>query len=479
MAEYQGQPPTASMHHYHICLRRSAKNYQKPDRLTEPATLAAVLLLGFYEVWSTNHEKWCSHMLGALAIIQKIKFREMSRRAWEIQQQRYQEWLGLQTEDPFAAFMPQTGHLSHELAEIDLNLVRSLTGNRISFMDSSAFSSWNSGSRSHTDRDIEDYEHLADLYWWFCKQDVYQSTLGGSKLLSAPKLPEYCLKTVLTYKKHGVRCVDAVSSSCAHQQNQSDVSFSRLHICRQSLTWERYGTFDHLVLILGRLSDFVAKDLSRKRRVKERAASTSPKGQTSPPMFAGMFPGRGNIRMPRGLDPQYSEFGTAEKNLDDADLDECTTRAMDEWESILQAFELFKRSLGPDFDPMGADVHPPQDSPFGPALTYRTYSIAGIWMNFYMGLVILHRAHPTMPPFAMVAAHKVALQTEPYANEIGKIVAGMAEDMTAETTISTMVGAAYIECCFPLFVGAVQVCILVLTFPLGVCKADSLIVSVS
>lgn len=238
----------------------------------------------------------------------------------------------------------------------------------------------------------------------------------------------------------------------------------------QSLIGARYGTFDHLVLILGRLSDFVARDLSRKRRVRERGASASPKGQTSPPMFAGMFPGRGNIRMPRGLDPQCNEFGTAEKILEDADLEESTDRAMDEWENILQAFELFKRSLGPDFDPMGEDLHPAQNSPFGPALTYRTYSIAGIWMNFYMGLVVLHRAHPTMPPFAMVAAHKVARQTEPYANEIGKIVAGMAEDVTAETTISTMVGAAYIECCFPLFVGAVQVCTAALRS--RVCHAD-------
>lgn len=183
MAEYQGQTPTVSMLHYHICIRRSAKNYQKPDRLTQPATLAAVLLLGFYEVWSTNHEKWCSHMLGALAIIKETMFREMSRRVWEIHQQRYQEWLESQAQDPFAAFMPPAGHSGHELAEIDFDLVRSLTGKSISFMGDLESPSWNSSSRSHTDRDIEDYEHLADLYWWFCKMDVYQSTLGGSKLL--------------------------------------------------------------------------------------------------------------------------------------------------------------------------------------------------------------------------------------------------------------------------------------------------------
>lgn len=183
MAEYQGQTATVSMLHYHLSIRRSAKNYQKPDRLTQPATLAAVLLLGFYEVWTTNHEKWCSHMLGASAIIKETRFREMSRRVWEIHQHRYQEWLKFQAQDPFAAFMPQTGHPSHELAEIDLDLVRSLTGQPVYFMGGVDSPSWNSTQRSHSDKDLENYEHLADLYWWFCKMDVYQATLGGSKLL--------------------------------------------------------------------------------------------------------------------------------------------------------------------------------------------------------------------------------------------------------------------------------------------------------
>ena len=34
-----------------------------------------------------------------------------------------------------------------------------------------------------TDRDIENYEHLRDLYWWYSKMEVYQSILGGTKLL--------------------------------------------------------------------------------------------------------------------------------------------------------------------------------------------------------------------------------------------------------------------------------------------------------
>jgi hypothetical protein len=34
-----------------------------------------------------------------------------------------------------------------------------------------------------TDRDIEQYENVRDLFWWYCKMDVYQSMLGGTKLL--------------------------------------------------------------------------------------------------------------------------------------------------------------------------------------------------------------------------------------------------------------------------------------------------------
>lgn len=174
-------------------------------------------------------------------------------------------------------------------------------------------------------------------------------------------------------------------------------------------------------------------------------------------MFAGMFPGRGNIRPPRGLSPPRDGFADAEKILDDMDLETSTHKALEEWHAIRGAFDLFKRSLGPDFTPLDEDVHPPLDSPFGAAHAYRTHIIAGVWMNFWMGMVILHRAHPSMPPFAMVAAHMCAGQTEPFAKEIGKIVAGIAEDWSGETMVSRMVGAMYIECCFPLFVGAVQV----------------------
>lgn len=199
-----------------------------------------------------------------------------------------------------------------------------------------------------------------------------------------------------------------------------------------------------------------------------------------------MFPGRGNIRFPRGLSPPQEPFPSAEQMHDALDLETSTQKALEEWNGIMQAFQLFKSSLGPDFDPLNENTHPPEDSPFGPALTYRAYAVAGIWMNFYMGLVILHRAHPSMPPFAMVAAHMIAKETDPYANEIGRIAAGVAGNLCVESVVSAPQSSALIECCFPIFVGAVQVGLLfhssihplvapsTFTFPCGMVQTNPL-----
>ncbi|KAL2170302.1 hypothetical protein VTG60DRAFT_4981 [Thermothelomyces hinnuleus] len=169
------------------------------------------------------------------------------------------------------------------------------------------------------------------------------------------------------------------------------------------------------------------------------------------------MPTSGRVTVPRGFTPPR-EFspGSESASTEDMDLDASTAKAMREWEEIRQAFEVFRSRLGPDFEPMGPDFAPPEMTPFGPALVYRTYSIAGIWMNYYMGLIVLHRAHPSMPPVAVAAAGMAAQRTGRWANEIARICAGVHEDTTHVATISTLVGAAFIECCFPLFVAGVQ-----------------------
>lgn len=183
MAVLKGDVPTASWLHYGLCTRRSSKNYRSAQRRAEPATLAATLLLGFYEVWSSNHEKWCTHMLGARQLIKETPYREMSRQILKIHQQRRQNLMARRAQNQYGAFLPHVSNSNHDIADIDLGLVKRLSGKPMNFVDGRSESAARSKTRHCTDRDIESFEHMMDLYWWFCKMDVYQSTLGASKLL--------------------------------------------------------------------------------------------------------------------------------------------------------------------------------------------------------------------------------------------------------------------------------------------------------
>lgn len=186
-------------------------------------------------------------------------------------------------------------------------------------------------------------------------------------------------------------------------------------------------------------------------------APGNPTHGQSPPMWPGLVPSSGKVTVPTGFSPPRDTSPQSDGS-EEPDFEESTASALREWESIRQAFEIFKANLGPDFEALGPDLGPPQQTPFGPARTYRTFSIAGIWMNYYMGLIVLHRSHPSMPPVAMVSAGMAAQQTGVWANEIGRIGAGLTtEDCSNVKGVSTLVGAAFIESSFCLFVAAVQV----------------------
>lgn len=244
--------------------------------------------------------------------------------------------------------------------------------------------------------------------------------------------------------------------------------FWNLHGCETNLM-SRYGTYDHLMLLLGRMCNFAAQDVARKRRaIKRNQAGAGEGGNTrpgnmdsgpSPPTWPGLFPTSGKVTVPTGFSPPR-ETSPQSDGSGEVDYEESTASALREWESIRQAFEIFRANLGPDFDPLGPEHGPPQQTPFGPARTYRTFNTAGIWLNYYMGLIMLHRTHPTMPPVAMVAAGMAAHKTGVWANEIGRIAAGLTtEDCSNIAHISTVIGAAFIESCFCLFVAGVQVCL--------------------
>lgn len=175
----------------------------------------------------------------------------------------------------------------------------------------------------------------------------------------------------------------------------------------------------------------------------------------SPPMFPGMLPNVGKTSLPMGFSPPR-EGSPPKENPDEIDLESGTAEAMREWEAIRAAFETLRARFGPEFEPLGPEYADRRDSPFGPTLQYRTFSVAGVWLNYYMCLIHLYRTHPMMPPAAMIAQGIQARHTAHFAQEIGRIAAGLCDDLRDVTEISTLVGAALVECSLPLFVSGIQ-----------------------
>ncbi|KAI4863924.1 hypothetical protein F4820DRAFT_356464 [Hypoxylon rubiginosum] len=425
IAKLQAVPPTASLKHYHLALRRVARNVGRPNRRAQPSNLAATLVLSFYEVWSSDHDKWSRHLLGARLIIKEIPFAEMTRAMMAIKTQKRLQDMEQPSMDAFGMFTSyeESGPLHKDWDLIDVPLLRVVTGLDISYdelgMLPEAQSAYRRSRDGYTGKDMERYEQLSDLFWWYCKMDVYQSILGGTRLF-------------LEYN--------------AWTQCPPRAPMGRLDAI--------YGTYDHLVLLLGRLADFTSKDLSRKRAVFK----ANPGRGGSPGMFPGMVPRHpGKFGYPRGFTPPRDASPPPPDEMpENADLDGRTAEAHREWEGIKLAFEALRGHFGDEFEPLGIDVYPAKPTPFGLAAHYRTYSIAGIWMNYYMGLIVLHRAHPTMPPIAMVAAGLSAQTTARYCMEVGRIAAGLEENIGRLTNVSTLMASALIECCFPLFVAGIQ-----------------------
>jgi hypothetical protein len=189
IAKLQNGPIAASLKHYAIGLRRVAKSVSLYSRRRQPATLAAAMLLAFYEVWSADHQKWSNHILGAKQLVREIDFAGMTRYIKNKKAQRQEEHLRVQQGqaqgstyglDDRARFHPNNG-------ELDENIVSMLMGKKLLYDkygqiidDAVPGDTW---SKEYSDRDLETYEIQRDLFWWYCKQDVYQSILGGGRLL--------------------------------------------------------------------------------------------------------------------------------------------------------------------------------------------------------------------------------------------------------------------------------------------------------
>lgn len=180
LANLQGAPPTAAMKHYHLAIRRIAKNVRTPLRRTHPATLAATLLLGYFEVWNGDHNMWCNHLYGARILFAEMPLRAMSQRCLPAKSLKERHLLMRRM-----GIVGTGASLPADSNILDFELLSVITGHHTHAADYglTEVQVVSSDHSATTDRDISDYENLRDLFWWYCKMDVYQGILGATPLL--------------------------------------------------------------------------------------------------------------------------------------------------------------------------------------------------------------------------------------------------------------------------------------------------------
>lgn len=185
------------------------------------------------------------------------------------------------------------------------------------------------------------------------------------------------------------------------------------------------------------------------------SSDAGPPSANSPPMY-GMIPPQPAPRLPNGF--QNRPRGSSPDEEDQVE-DVSFQEAEQEWEDILVALDTFLYALGREFQPLPADIAPPIPTPFGPALQYRTHTIAVIWGYYYVMRILLNRVHPSMPPAIMMAAGVAAPTTGVYAQTIGKIMAGIyyPQSYNLEAgSLSPNLGSSLTEMTVPIFFAAVQ-----------------------
>lgn len=179
------------------------------------------------------------------------------------------------------------------------------------------------------------------------------------------------------------------------------------------------------------------------------------------PAFYGMAPApRQNVHMPAAYIPSnYHPTAPPDPSTStpqqDPDLPTTTETALHEYGRIRAALHLFSTSLPPSFHPLDAEFQPQLDTPFGPALFYRSYDIGCLWAVYHMAVIIAIRSHPHAHPAAHAAAAIMSQETAFHANEIGRINAGIVPGPPGQDLNPTL-GAALCESCVPSFFAAIQ-----------------------
>jgi len=180
-------PNHPSLLHYHIALRRLGRSIADEKKRGHVATLAATLVLAYYETMAAEHEKWASHIHGAKQLLQEIDFVELSRGVESLEDERALREQYPEPEMRNQRVLMMRAVRRHRDAYIlndpDENSVGLITGNKGGRRGPHT-GKGKGRKAAYSKKELETCQLQSDLFWWYVKMDLYQSLLSGNPLMS-------------------------------------------------------------------------------------------------------------------------------------------------------------------------------------------------------------------------------------------------------------------------------------------------------
>lgn len=181
IARLQGASVTPSMQHYAWSLKRIHKAVGNPSSRLKLTTMAASMLLGFYEVMTADHMKWNMHLAGSRQLFVETDFAGMTREVRRMKMEKAARQFQQGDHSRYSPDEPLSrDDLLDQIPDIDERIVSHFMGKEVRYDDHGLIEHHGGIPQSV---DLNKFEISKDLYWWYCKQDVYQSIVSGNNLL--------------------------------------------------------------------------------------------------------------------------------------------------------------------------------------------------------------------------------------------------------------------------------------------------------
>jgi hypothetical protein len=176
-----------SLLHYHIALRRLGRAIASDRHRGHVATLAATLMLAYYETMAAEHDKWSSHIHGAKQLLKEIDFDRVTKRVELLDDDELNGELGgdpqQYTEQKQPSLLAMRKMRRQMIADdVDENLKSYLMGGKGRRASTQKPRNRNA-ERPFSKKELDHLRLQADMFWWYAKMDCYQSLLSGCPLV--------------------------------------------------------------------------------------------------------------------------------------------------------------------------------------------------------------------------------------------------------------------------------------------------------